>query len=114
MGRWVDQDGDAERLPEGFTRIGYDADTQTYTYQDANGRTWEGEEGNRYGRLHPAGQRRPSLTPSEVASHNESLKRSNRESVRMMLPFDVLKALLRFKSKKETPAGKSEKPMVWV
>ncbi|ORY06152.1 hypothetical protein BCR34DRAFT_571551 [Clohesyomyces aquaticus] len=90
MGRWADRDGDAERLPEGMQRIGYDADTQTYTYQDAEGRIWEGDEGNRYGQLHPAGQRRPSATPSEIAVHNEELKRSNRESVRMMLPFALL------------------------
>jgi hypothetical protein len=43
---------DEERLPDGLTRIAYDADEQRYTYQDADGSLWEGEEGERYGRLH--------------------------------------------------------------
>lgn len=30
-------DSDEERLPEGMERIGYDADTETYTYRDADG-----------------------------------------------------------------------------
>lgn len=32
-------------------RVGYDADTQTYTYEDANGCNWEGAAGDRYGTL---------------------------------------------------------------
>lgn len=52
MGRWSHLDTDEERLPEGMVRIGYDADTQTYTYQDNNnGTLWEGPEGARYGTL---------------------------------------------------------------
>ena len=48
-------------------RVGYDADTQTYTYQDANGRLWEGEEGNRHGRLHRNGHAAsPSTFPVDV------------------------------------------------
>ena len=50
MARFSDDDSD--RLPEGFVRIGYDADTQVYTYRDTNdGSTWEGAPGCRYGRL---------------------------------------------------------------
>ncbi|KAF2183208.1 carbohydrate-binding module family 50 protein [Zopfia rhizophila CBS 207.26] len=89
MGRWADLDSDEHRLPEGFTRVGYDADSQTYTYQDSSGRTWEGEEGNRYGQLHPVGSRRePSA--EEISAHNARLKEGNKESVRMMLPFALL------------------------
>jgi len=51
MGRWSYLDTDEERLPEGMTRIGYDADSQTYTYRDADGSIWEGASGNRYGQL---------------------------------------------------------------
>lgn len=47
---------DEYRLPEGLQRIGYDADTQIYTYQDTDGSYWEGEEGNRYGQLHRVSQ----------------------------------------------------------
>ncbi|KAI1491013.1 hypothetical protein F5X96DRAFT_507074 [Biscogniauxia mediterranea] len=52
MGRWSQYDTDEERLPEGMQRIGYDADSQTYTFRDADGSIWESAPGNRYGRLH--------------------------------------------------------------
>ncbi|KAI1085498.1 carbohydrate-binding module family 50 protein [Whalleya microplaca] len=52
MGRWSQYDTDEERLPEGMTRIGYDADTQTYTFRDADGSIWESASGNQYGQLH--------------------------------------------------------------
>ena len=43
---------DSYRLPEGTTRVGYDADTQTYTYKDSSdGSLWEGPAGSRYGKL---------------------------------------------------------------
>lgn len=43
-------------------RMGYDADTQTYSYRDtATGKYYEGEEGNRYGKLHPG---TPKLLPT--------------------------------------------------
>ncbi|KAI0137027.1 hypothetical protein BJ170DRAFT_589978 [Xylariales sp. AK1849] len=51
MGRWSHYDTDEERLPEGMTRIGYDADDQTYTYRDTDGSTWESAPGSQYGRL---------------------------------------------------------------
>ncbi|KAH8901747.1 hypothetical protein GQ53DRAFT_8767 [Thozetella sp. PMI_491] len=51
MGRWSHYDTDEERLPEGMTRIGYDADEQTYTYRDADGSIWESAPGNQYGPL---------------------------------------------------------------
>ncbi|KAI0882044.1 carbohydrate-binding module family 50 protein [Annulohypoxylon maeteangense] len=52
MGRWSQYDTDEERLPEGMERIGYDADTQTYTFRDSDGGIWESAPGNRYGQLH--------------------------------------------------------------
>jgi len=55
MGRWADQDNDSERLPEGFERIGYDADSQTYTFRDRDGAIYESAPGNRYGTLRPTG-----------------------------------------------------------
>jgi len=51
MGRWSQYDSDSERLPEGMTRIGYDADDQTYTYRDSDGSIWQSAPGNRYGAL---------------------------------------------------------------
>ncbi len=44
-------DDDEERLPEGMTRVGYDADTGVYTFQDADGSYWESAPGSRYGQL---------------------------------------------------------------
>lgn len=69
--------------------MGYDADTQTYTYRDDEGAYYESEPGNRYGELHPQGQR-PQRSPEEVEARNMQLKKSNWESVRMMLPFALL------------------------
>jgi hypothetical protein len=70
-------------------RIGYDSDTQTYTFRDASGAIYESEPGNRYGELWPAG-RGPQRTPREVEQHNAQLKKGNRESIKMILPFALL------------------------
>ena len=43
---------DEARLPEDIQRVGYDADTQTYSYRDQDGSYWEGAPGARYGVLH--------------------------------------------------------------
>ncbi|KAK1246354.1 hypothetical protein MKX08_000156 [Trichoderma sp. CBMAI-0020] len=51
MSRFSRYDTDEERLPEGMTRVGYDADTQVYTFQDADGSYWESAPGSQYGRL---------------------------------------------------------------
>ncbi|KAK0710686.1 hypothetical protein B0H67DRAFT_646123 [Lasiosphaeris hirsuta] len=58
MGRWSQLDSDEARLPEGMTRIAYDADTQVYTYRDSDGSHWETAPGVRYGTL-----RRVAATP---------------------------------------------------
>lgn len=89
MGRWTDQDSDVERLPEGFQRIGYDADTETYTFRAPDGQIYESASGERYGELYPQGQR-PLLSAAEVDYNNGQLKKSNRESVKMMLPFALI------------------------
>lgn len=106
MGRWTDPDSvsglneasppsaklthlqDEERLPEHFKRVGYDADTQTYTFEDTStGRTYESAPGNRYGALNPAGQPRD---PADIEAHNIQIKKGNKEAVRLMLPFALL------------------------
>lgn len=51
MSRFSHLDTDEERLPEGMVRVGYDSDTQTYTFRDADGSLWEGPPGSTYGRL---------------------------------------------------------------
>jgi LysM repeat protein len=60
MSRWSEYDTDAERLPEGMQRIGYDADTQTYTFRDADGTIWESAPGNKYGQLRRVADALPS------------------------------------------------------
>lgn len=42
---------DDYRLPEGMKRVGYDADTQRYTFRDQSGQHWIGPEGSQYGEL---------------------------------------------------------------
>jgi hypothetical protein len=42
---------DHGRLPEGMKRIGYDHDTERYTYRDQDGSIWQGEPGSQYGKL---------------------------------------------------------------
>ncbi|KAI8949570.1 carbohydrate-binding module family 50 protein [Xylaria longipes] len=59
MARWSEYDTDEERLPEGMQRVGYDADTQVYTFRDTEGGLWESAPGNRYGQL-----RRVATLPS--------------------------------------------------
>lgn len=51
MSRFSRYDTDEERLPDGMTRVGYDADTQVYTFQDSDGSLWESAPGNQYGQL---------------------------------------------------------------
>lgn len=64
MGRWSHLDTDEERLPEGMTRVGYDADTQIYTYRDSDGSHWEGAPGSQYGKLHRVSQAEAPPLPS--------------------------------------------------
>ncbi|QPH10924.1 hypothetical protein C2857_002448 [Epichloe festucae Fl1] len=51
MSRFSRYDSDEDRLPEGMRRIGYDADTQVYSFQDSDGSYWEGAPGCEYGQL---------------------------------------------------------------
>jgi hypothetical protein len=72
MGRWSRYDTDEERLPEGMQRVGYDADTQVYTYRDADGTFWEGPPGSQYGlltRVSGSGSSRPHDDQDDDAAH---------------------------------------------
>ncbi|TRM70464.1 hypothetical protein BD626DRAFT_423313 [Schizophyllum amplum] len=51
MARWSQYHEDSHRLPEGMTRIGYDADTQRYQFRDSDGSVWQGPEGAEYGEM---------------------------------------------------------------
>ncbi|KAI8936742.1 hypothetical protein NX059_007129 [Plenodomus lindquistii] len=90
MGRYADMDSDAERLPEGFERIGYDADTSIYTFRAPDGTLYESAPGNRYGELQPAGQPRPQPSDADIEAANAAIEEDNASAVRMMLPFALL------------------------
>ncbi|KAG6361958.1 hypothetical protein INS49_010187 [Diaporthe citri] len=62
--RFAEYDTDEDSLPQGMTRIGYDADTETYTYRSADGSIWEGSPGSRYGNLTRVGL--PARQPSDA------------------------------------------------
>ncbi|KAF9011967.1 hypothetical protein BDQ17DRAFT_1345202 [Cyathus striatus] len=53
MGRWTQYEEDASRLPEGFMRVGYDAETQRYKFKDRYGKLYQSELGAAYGTLTP-------------------------------------------------------------
>jgi len=61
--RWTDLDSDEYRLPEGFRRVGYDADERRYYFLDGGGRTWQSEPGNEFGVLTPARPEPPVTIP---------------------------------------------------
>ncbi|KAH6633782.1 hypothetical protein C7974DRAFT_358435 [Boeremia exigua] len=84
-----DNDDDASRLPEGYERVGYDADTQVYTFKSPEGELYESAPGNRYGELWPVGQR-PQYSEADIEANNQIIERGNMESVRMMLPFALI------------------------
>ncbi|KAF2972544.1 hypothetical protein GQX73_g949 [Xylaria multiplex] len=74
MARWSEYDTDEERLPEGMQRIGYDADTQTYTFRDADGAMWESAPGNQYGQLRRVNDTTlPSYTEDDESSPTQRL-----------------------------------------
>jgi hypothetical protein len=100
MSRFSQYDEDEERLPDGMRRVGYDADTERYQYQDENGDFWEGPPGSRYGALRPVGhhgrldeenyaQTDPFIDPPSEAQ----LQHYQKESWRMMMPFFLLVAV---------------------
>ncbi|KAK0469305.1 uncharacterized protein EV420DRAFT_1472560 [Desarmillaria tabescens] len=53
MVRWSQYNEDSYRLPEGFRRIGYDADTMRYTFSDKRGKLYQSPPGEEYGTLTP-------------------------------------------------------------
>ncbi|KAJ7768717.1 hypothetical protein DFH07DRAFT_807729 [Mycena maculata] len=51
MGRWTQDTEDAERLPEGMKRIGYDMETARYKFCDREGNLYMGPANEEYGQL---------------------------------------------------------------
>ncbi|KAM0287017.1 hypothetical protein ACHAQH_000702 [Verticillium albo-atrum] len=101
MSRFSRYDTDEERLPEGMTRTGYDADTQTYSYRDSDGSHWEGAPGNEFGhltRVSGGGGAQPESTPfipgtTQPQRRWEQEQESWRQSWAPLLNFFVLVGL---------------------
>ncbi|KAF9651792.1 hypothetical protein BDM02DRAFT_3184295 [Thelephora ganbajun] len=70
--RWTDLDSDEYRLPEGFKRVGYDADERRHYFRDGDGQTWRSEPGNEYGVFTPVRPEPPVAIPRR--SHPPYLK----------------------------------------
>jgi hypothetical protein len=84
MGRWSQYDTDEERLPSGMTRIGYDADEQTYTFRDADGSIWESAPGSQYGPLRRVSG--PPPPPSPPRQPRDSLEDSGDDDALLQPP----------------------------
>lgn len=87
-------DSDSERLPENMTRIGYDADTERYQYQDStDGSYWEGPPGSQYGVLRPVGWVDPRSDEERLLASEQQdkiMEETARQDWRMLLPFFLL------------------------
>lgn len=89
--RFAEYDNDEDNLPQGMTRIGYDADTEVYTFSSSDGSIWEGSAGSRYGNLtrvrepfqKPSGQglKTETLAPSPPAHKGDSEEASTASNV---------------------------------
>ncbi|KAJ3746379.1 hypothetical protein DFH05DRAFT_1484981 [Lentinula detonsa] len=89
MSRFTQYAEDASRLPEGFQRIAYDADTQRYTFKDRKGALYQSAPGESYGKLSPlsdgtradawryddehTGNKRPQISTSPNLSFHDIL-----------------------------------------
>ncbi|KIY51533.1 hypothetical protein FISHEDRAFT_37011 [Fistulina hepatica ATCC 64428] len=72
MGRWTQYDEDDYRLPEGMTRIGYDADSGRYSFRDRDGSVWEGPQGAEFGEMTRVSGPEPSTNPHADAGDVEA------------------------------------------
>ncbi|PBK85375.1 hypothetical protein ARMGADRAFT_1036415 [Armillaria gallica] len=73
MPHWSQRAEDSSRLPEGFRRIGYDADTMRYTFTDKHGNLYRSAPGEESGTLTPVAFSTSTDTP-EAFSDEENPK----------------------------------------
>jgi hypothetical protein len=74
-------------------RIGYDADTERYTFRSTDGTLYESAPGSRYGELTRVGhdpEQTPEWAPEDFQQRRPVVEKGDREAVRMMLPFALL------------------------
>ncbi|KAF8153108.1 hypothetical protein B0H34DRAFT_800359 [Crassisporium funariophilum] len=96
-GRWTQYEDDSYRLPEGFKRIGYDADTRIYTYSDRSGTIYQGAPGAQYGTLSPVPRPTSSVEqsrPSAFASNKSHPTNSKNIPVNLESPPSTFQDIL--------------------
>lgn len=62
---------DSYRLPEGFRRIGYDADSRRYRFCDRTGAVYLGQPGEEYGKLTKTSSQHPIDRPEAFADSSK-------------------------------------------
>ncbi|KAF8186381.1 hypothetical protein BJ912DRAFT_971585 [Pholiota molesta] len=76
--RWTQEQEDAYRLPEGFKRIGYDADTRRYLFRDKHGVLYHSEPEMEYGTLTPMAPTNSAIESARPSAFSPSSSGSDR------------------------------------
>ncbi|KJA25223.1 hypothetical protein HYPSUDRAFT_64809 [Hypholoma sublateritium FD-334 SS-4] len=84
--RWTQHEEDSCRLPEGFRRIGYDADTRRYLFKDKHGALYQGEPGAEYGTMKPF----PKTTSAFERSRPSAFSSSDDEDSPISPPAETI------------------------
>ncbi|TFK75745.1 hypothetical protein BDN72DRAFT_954890 [Pluteus cervinus] len=72
MSRFNRYEEDIHRLPSGWKRISYDADTRVYTFRDEKGALYQSAPGEEYGILTPISRNPPGTTSTRPGAFDES------------------------------------------
>ncbi|KAK0460473.1 uncharacterized protein EV420DRAFT_1641017 [Desarmillaria tabescens] len=78
---------DSFRLPEGFRRIGYDADTMRYTFTDKHEKLYRSAPGEEYGMLMPVGFSASADRPGAFSDREPPKVDSSRPTPSQKLTF---------------------------
>ncbi|KAF8961982.1 hypothetical protein BDZ97DRAFT_2076672 [Flammula alnicola] len=101
MGRFSDPYGDDDRLPEGITCTGYDADSGRRFYVDSkDGSKWVGAPYVEYGVLKPLGESEPAEEASSVQKQYSYQAKNNK------IPSRKSKVASRVDNAREPPIEK--------
>lgn len=87
---------DKYRLPEGMTRIGYDANKAVYTFRDSSGKVYEGEPYSQYGLLKAVSHTRSGTSEGCESSNTIALFPSYSLQSRQISPVHISEQLQAF------------------
>jgi hypothetical protein len=92
MGRWSQYEEDSYLLPEGFTRIAYDADTGRYTFRDRAGHIYVAAPGEPMKRLdrHSSSTSRPLFDTDKPRVRRSSDPGPPPQTFQEILPSDLI------------------------